>query len=286
MDALAACRKILHDSGSSFALAFRLLPKSRCDALTAFYAFCRKLDDEVDGAANPADAARAVEAWKRRVDDVFSGRPNDDPVAVALSWALGEFRIKKAHFNLIIEGVEWDLTRKRYQTFRELYEYCRRVASAVGFVVVDILGAPVHAADLYAELTGIAVQTTNIIRDVAEDAQLGRIYLPREDLDLFGVAEDDLLTRRDSAALRRLLRFEGARALHYYDLAEAALEPGLRHRLYFAESLRNTYLLLLGKMEAADYAVFGPRITLRKRVKLVTALKHRLHPLALASDLW
>ncbi|RJO70418.1 MAG: squalene synthase HpnD [Myxococcales bacterium] len=284
MDSLETCRQILKRSGSSFALAFRILPERQRDAMTAFYAFCRQVDDDVDREVDPEKARLAIETWKRRIDAVYSGCPDHDSIGHALLWAKDRFSIRKRHLDLIIEGVELDLVRNRFETFEDLYEYCYRVASAVGMVVLSILGAKNGEADLYAELTGLAVQMTNILRDAGEDAANGRIYLPREDLELFGVREGELLQRRMTEPVKRLLRFEAARTRHFYGMAEAALKPEQRHRFYFAEALRETYWMLFRQLEARDFMVFRDRISIGKREKIVVALKHRLHPSVLASN--
>jgi len=274
---IATCRRILKQSGSSFALAFHMLPPAQRDAMTAFYAFCRQVDDAVDEAVDTAAAVRALAAWSDRLNALFSGRPLD-PVCAALAEAIGRFGIRREHLRLIIEGVEQDLAGRRYERFADLYEYCYRVASAVGMVCVSVLGRLAPEVELYAELTGIAVQMTNILRDVGEDAGRDRIYLPLEDLRIFGVAEQDLLQGIMSDRVERLLRFEARRTRHFYDMAQAALPPAMRHRLFFAETLRETYLRLFERLEQEGFPVFDGRVSVGKRVKLAIALKRRLHP--------
>ncbi len=279
---LQACRDILGRSGSSFALAFRVLPPAQRDAMTAFYAFCRLVDDAVDEAPDPAAGQRAVCAWQRRLAELVAGRPAAQPVDQALAWAVTRFGIQPEHLALILEGVERDLQPVRLRRFEELYEYCYRVASAVGLVCVTICHRRTPAVELYAELTGIAVQLTNILRDVDGDAAAGRIYLPLEDLRAFGLQPGDLLAGGDGPARRRLLRFEARRAEHYYRLAAAALPPADRHALFFAETLRLTYRCLLQRLVRADFAR-DARVELGTGTKLAIALRQRLHPATFAN---
>jgi phytoene synthase len=279
--ALQTCRDILGRSGSSFALAFRVLPPAQRDAMTAFYAFCRQVDDAIDEAPEPAAGRRALCGWQRRLAELAAGRPAAAPVDQALAWAVARFGIQTEHLSLILEGVERDLQPVRLQHFEALYEYCYRVASAVGLVCVTICHRRSPAIELYAELTGIAVQLTNILRDVDGDAAAGRIYLPLEDLRAFGLQPADLLAGRDGPARRRLLRFQARRAEHYYRLAAAALPPADRHALFFAETLRLTYQRLLHQLQGADFAA-GARVALGTPTKLAIALRRRLHPATFA----
>jgi phytoene synthase len=210
--ALAACRHILARSGSSFATAFRILPAERRDALTAFYAFCRLVDDEVDGALRTEDARRQIARWRERVA-ALPGVSEPHPVVEALAWAMRRFPLQAAHLSLVLDGVEQDLEPRRYATFEELYAYCYRVASSVGLACVAVLaGRDAPRAETYAELTGVAVQLTNVLRDTGEDARRGRVYLPLEDLRAFGVEEAELAARRATPPGGRRLRLEAPRA--------------------------------------------------------------------------
>ena len=276
--ALAACRHILARSGSSFATAFRILPSDQRDALTAFYAFCRLVDDEVDGALRPEDARRQIARWRERVA-ALPRVAEPHPVVEALAWAMQRFPLRVEPLSLVLDGVEQDLEPGRYATFEDLYAYCYRVASSVGLVCVAVLvdrDAP--RAETYAELTGVAVQLTNVLRDVGEDARRGRVYLPQEDLRAFGVEAADLAARRASPAVERLLRFEGRRAAEYYDLAGAALPPELKPRLFFAEALRETYRRLLKRIETEGYPVLERRVSLGPLEKAGIALRRRFDP--------
>lgn len=281
---IAACRRILERSGSSFATAFRILPSEQRDAVTAFYAFCRKVDDEVDDADDVRAAGEAVSRWRERIEALFRGEARD-PVCQALLWAAQRFGIKPEHLDLILQGVEQDLHVNRYETFADLYEYCYKVASAVGLVCVSIVGELAAETELYAELSGIAVQLTNIIRDVREDLLRGRIYLPLEDLARFGVCEGDLTNRGVAEPVKKLLRFEALRAMHFYDLSSAALPPGAKHRLFFTEALRETYHRLLEKIIDGGFECLYNRVSVSSREKISIALRRRLHPATFLSRL-
>ena len=277
MKPMTACKRILKRSGSSFALAFNFLPPEQRDAMTAFYAFCRESDDAVDNATEKTTARNAILAWKDHIELIYQGRPSH-PIALALQDAVSRFGIRREHLELALYGMEQDIDVQRQKSFSDLYEYCYQVASSVGLVIITVLGDTSSEAKLYAELTGIAVQLTNILRDIDEDADAGRIYLPLEDLQTFGVRQEDILKRRMTKQLKKLLRFEGQRAMHFYDMASAALPPGTRHRLFFAEALRETYLRLLNRLINEDFPVFEKRVSIGSYEKLLIGIKHRSHP--------
>jgi phytoene synthase len=277
MDPLTACREILRRSGSNFAPAFAVLPREQRDAMTAFYAFCRVVDDAVDCSENPASACRVIRNWRGRIDAIGGGG-DGDPVCLALGGVIRRYGVRREHLNLILDGVEQDLHVRRYGTFAELYEYCYRVASAVGLVCVTILGENGGGIEVYAELTGIAVQLTNILRDVAEDARRDRIYLPSEDLRRFGVREADLLGGRTVPGMKDLLRFQAARARQFFEMSDAALPPSARGRLFFAEALKEIYRRLLDRLCEEDLPVFGTRVSVGKGEKVAIVLKHRFSP--------
>jgi phytoene synthase len=274
--ALNHCHRVLCASSSTFASAFRLLPREQRAGMTAFYAFCRLVDDAVDEARSEQQAAEVLALWRRRLQGLTRGAASD-PVCLALGWAFERFGIERHHLELILEGVEMDIKPRFFSSFGELYGYCYRVASAVGMVCVSILGERDIHAESYAEYTGIALQLTNIIRDVAEDARRGRVYLPLEDLRDFGICEARLLDHPDR--LRSLLAFEAERCRRYYLRAEASLSYWRRHRLFFAEALRVTYLRLLNRLEAEGFP-WDARPALARGEKIILAIGHRLHPAA------
>jgi len=201
------CEEKAAASGSSFYYAFRFLPRPRRRAITSFYAFCREADDVVDECRESAVAMAKLAWWREEVGRMYAGQPQH-PVTRALAEAIGPFDIPRESLDEILDGMEMDLTRTRYADFKSLQLYCHRVAGVVGEVAARIFGHTRHATLDYAARLGLAFQLTNILRDVGEDARLGRIYLPGDELARFGVSEADILAARD-AAVNALNSLEG-----------------------------------------------------------------------------
>ncbi len=239
---------VLRKSGSSFAAAFRLLPRDSRRGMTAFYAFCRDLDDAVDRAPGRDAALEGLERWSREIDRIEQGHAST-PIGLEVAVAVLEFSTGVEPLRLVLEGVRRDLEPTSYATFEDLYGYCYHVASAVGIFVCAVLGARGEQARRYAEITGVAVQLTNIIRDVWEDASLGRIYLPREDMQRFAVREAEILASRPGPGFAALVRFEAARARALYRIADASVGPDMYGTLCFARALSATYRELLSAVE-------------------------------------
>jgi len=265
-DDYARCAEITRRASSNFYYAFMLLPLERRRALYAVYAFCRFVDDIADdeSIANPAEL---LARWREELRNVYAGKPTR-PVSRALADNVTRFNISQRYFDEIIEGVEMDLSRRRYDTFAELVLYCRRVASAVGLVCIEIFGYSNPSTRVYAEKLGLAFQLTNILRDVREDAQRGRIYLPLEDLHRFGVAEADLLGGVYDERFRAMMAFEAKRARDLYDAAEAALPPEDRPAMLSAEAMRLIYSALLEQIVRSNFKVFDRRHRLSTPRKL------------------
>ena len=187
------CAARTRRAASNFYWGFRLLTPERRRSLCAVYAFCRAADDIADEPGGTPDPARLLARWRAELDAVYAGRPRH-PIGVALADTVERFAIAREHFEAVITGVETDLRRDRYETWEgDLAEYCHRVASSVGLIAIEIFGYQNPSARQYAVHLGLAFQLTNILRDVAEDARRGRIYLPREDLRRFDCREDDVL---------------------------------------------------------------------------------------------
>lgn len=269
-EAYAHCQEITRRASSNFYYAFRLLPPERREALFALYAFCRFVDDiaDDDRRAHPADL---LGRWREELDVVYGGRPSH-PIGIALSDAARRFPLDKKHFLELIDGVQMDLTRRRYDGFDELYQYCYRVASTVGLLCIEIFGYHNPSARDYAVDLGIAFQLTNILRDVMEDGERGRIYLPLEDLRRFDCREEDVLSRHYSPRVGALMAFECGRARAYYLRASAALAPEDRASLGAAEAMRLIYMRLLNRIEARHFDVFGTKVTVPRYEKLTLAL--------------
>jgi 15-cis-phytoene synthase len=262
----ARCAEITRRSSSNFYYAFMLLPAERRRALHAVYAFCRFIDDIADDESSH-DAAALLKRWRDEVDRVYGGEPTR-AISRALADSTRHFNIPREHFDEIITGVEMDLTRNRYATFEELRQYCYRVASAVGLICIEIFGYTNPAARDYAEKLGIACQLTNIMRDVKEDAQRNRIYLPLEDLARFDVGEGEILHSVYNDNFVRLMQFEAMRAQDFYREAEAALPPEDRGSLLTAEAMRMIYGALLDRIVRSNYRVLDRRHSLSAPLKL------------------
>ena len=263
------CREVTRQSASSFYYALRLLPLARRRALYAVYAFCRAVDDAADE-SDPAEAPHLVAEWRAELERCYRGAPLH-PVTVALSASLEEFPIPQATLAAVIDGVEMDLVKRRYATFAELELYCRRVASAVGLASIEVFGYTNPAARDYAVDVGLALQLTNILRDVGEDAERDRIYLPTEDLRAFGVPEEDLLRGVYNRRFRELMEFECVRARDYYRSAAERLPAEDAVSLRPAEIMRRTYEQVLDRIVEERYFVFGRRIGLSRGRKAALA---------------
>lgn len=262
----ARCAEVTRRSSSNFYYAFMLLPAERRRALFAVYAFCRFIDDIADEAAVREPAA-LLARWREELEQVFSGRPSR-AVSRALADCVARFAIPRRYFEEVIDGVEMDLSRTRYQSFDALYLYCYRVASAVGLICIEIFGYRNPSARTYAENLGVAFQLTNILRDVSEDAARGRIYIPLDDLARFDVTEDEILRGVHSPRFERLMEFEANRARGYYEAAEHALPQEDRATLLTAEAMRLIYGALLRRIEQSNYRVMERRLTLSAPRKL------------------
>jgi 15-cis-phytoene synthase len=255
----AYCRRVARSRAKNFYYSFLLLAKHQRRAMCAIYAFMRHCDDLSD---EPGANAASMERWRGEMEDAFDGRFSDHPVWPAFHYTVRRFGIPRQYFRDMIDGVTSDLAPRRIETFDELYRYCYQVASVAGLTTVHIFGFDAPSALPLAEKCGVAFQLTNILRDIREDAELGRIYLPAEDLRRFGVSEDDLRTGNRSEPLLRLLRFESDRARRYYTESRPLLElvhPRSRSSLL---ALITIYSRLLDRIEATNYDVFSHRVRL------------------------
>lgn len=254
--------KITRDSKSNLALAFVALGRERRRDITVFYAFCRVIDDIADSSeAAPEEKARALICWRRRLRQ---GEPDEDPIARDLRAVMAKYSLTAAMLEEIIDGVEMDLRNVRYETFEELRVYCYRVASAVGLVSIEIFGYRNPVCRDYAIQLGLALQMTNIIRDVGKDLSNGRIYLPSEDLARFGYSEADLQQRKYNEPFLALMQFEAARAEEFFANATALLPREDRRSMVAAEIMASVYQALLGRMQSDGFRVFEKEYRLNK----------------------
>ncbi len=258
---------ITRSSKSNLALAFVSLPRERRDDITVFYAWCRVVDDIADDPGQPVEERRAaLDLWKLALSQPVAG---ESALAVPVRALIEKYQLNIAHFLEIIAGVEMDLAGVSYATWDDLRLYCYRVASVVGLVSIEIFGYRDPATREYAVQLGLALQLTNILRDVGQDfANGGRIYLPREDLARFGYTDEDLAASRRNAAFLALMRFETERALGFYAAAVAALPPVDQRAMTAAEIMRAIYGRLLDRMRRDGFQVFTQRYSLSRIKKI------------------
>lgn len=276
-EAYRYCESVTRRHAKSFYFAARFLPAAKRRSVFPIYAFCRHVDDEIDGIGegDTTAAVASVERWKRNLEDVYEGRTPDAPdegqreVFVAWSDLLRRFPIPIDAALDLVRGVLMDTVVRRYETFDDLYVYCYRVASTVGLMSSEILGYSDRSALDQAEAMGIAMQLTNIIRDVREDAAMGRIYLPAEDLRRFGVTEDQIMAGRMDARFVELMRFQVSRARDYYRLGEQGIGLLERDSRFTVLLAARIYARILDDVERRNYDVFSGRAHTTKAQKLL-----------------
>jgi 15-cis-phytoene synthase len=258
-------------SGSSFYYAFLFLPPPRRAAITAFYAFCREVDDVVDETSDAGVAAAKLAWWRQEVQAAFAGRPSH-PVMKALMPLAGDFDIQPAHLQAVIEGCQIDLQQTRFLDYAGLQCYCHLVAGVVGEVAANIFGRTAAGTVRYAHRLGLAMQLTNIIRDVGDDARRGRIYLPMDELQQFDVRAQEILKRDApwgySERFEALMRFQAKRAHQHYDEAFALLPEADRRAQKPGLMMANIYRTLLREIEADGFRVLHQRTSLTPLRKL------------------
>jgi len=275
----ASATAITRSSNTSFYYSFSLLPRQKREAIQTVYAFCRTTDDIVDEERDEEKKVILLRKWRMELGKALRGN-SAFPLLNQLSVTADRFHIPVEHFYDLIHGMEMDLEKTRYQTFDELKEYCYLVASSVGLMCRKIFGYRNESTREYAVNLGIALQLTNILRDIKDDARRGRIYIPQEDMRRFGYTEDDLLNSRYTPQFVELMRFECQRASSYFDLARAALLDEDKPFFFAARIMWSIYAHTLNRIIASDYNVFERRISISKFLKLLITfrywLSHRL----------
>ena len=259
-------------SGSSFYYAFLFLSKPRRAAITAFYAFCREVDDVVDEMVDAGVAATKLAWWQSEVAQSFAGQPSH-PVMKALMPLAADYQIEQRHLQAVIEGCQMDLSQTRYLDYPGLQRYCHLVAGVVGEVAANIFGHTQPETIAYAHKLGQALQLTNILRDVGEDALRGRIYLPVNELQQFEVKAHEILKRTYSDRFTALMKFQAARAQGLYDEALALLPPADRHAQKPGLMMASIYRALLCEIERDNFQVLHQRVSLTPLRKLWLAWK-------------
>jgi 15-cis-phytoene synthase len=265
---------------TSFYFSFLALPRERRRAIIAVWDFCRVVDDAVDLERDEVKATASLDEWRREIGRVFDGGTPTTPEGRALQPVASRFRLPRDQFDAVVDGVAMDVTPRRYETFADLESYCHRVASAVGLICAEIFGYQDRAALVYARDLGVALQLTNILRDVGVDYRNGRLYLPLEDLARVGCTEDDIKqavadagANRPPAALKALLAHQAARARQFFNRAVRSLPAVDARRFVAAEIMRAIYFDVLQRIEAADYDVFSRVIRARRSTQAYIAVK-------------
>ena len=266
-DAYEHCRRVTRDQAKNFYYAFLTLPRARRQAIYAAYAFCRLCDDVADSALESEEKVAGLGEVTRALEQAEAGRP-EGPVFQAVAHVAATYDVPWEYFHEVVRGVEMDLTVHRYATFDDLRTYCYRVASVVGLICVRVFGCTSPQAQEPAIALGVAMQLTNILRDVAEDGANGRVYLPQEDLQRFGYSEAELLRSDFNDRFVALMRFQVQRAREQFQEGKALLPLlPLRSRACPAV-LGGIYSRLLDRIEARGYDVYAKRVSLSGREKL------------------
>jgi phytoene synthase len=265
---------------TSFYYSFLMLPAPQRRAITAVFDFCRALDDAVDLQPDQALALAAVDEWRREIARVFDDGAPATPPGIQLKPFVEPFHLPRVQFDALLDGVAMDATPRRYATFAELEPYCHRVASSVGLMCAEIFGYRDAATLTYARDLGVALQLTNILRDVAVDYRRGRMYLPLEDLARFACTEADVKREVDeagrgvrSAKVRAVLEHQASRARIYFSRAVRALPKEDARRFVAAEIMRGIYWDLLRRIEAAECDVFSAVIRVPRPKQALIALR-------------
>lgn len=275
-DAYSHCRQITREYAKTFYMATRFLPNKKQRSIFAVYALCRYIDDLVDEAEdlvaqqklNENQIVEMLDEWKDQLTRTYNGEKFDHPILLALSDVLKEYHIPiKLPFELM-EGVCMDLTKSRYNNFEELYTYSYKVASVVGLMVSEIFGYSDKEALKHAESLGIAMQLTNILRDIGEDLNRGRIYLPQDELKQFGITERDLFEHKLEQKFKDFMEFQIQRAERYYEHADTGIPMLSRDSHYPVAMARLNYSKILTRIRDNDYQVFTQRAFLSTTEKL------------------
>lgn len=261
------CQDKAAKSGSSFYYSFLFLPALQKQAIIALYAFCREVDDVVDECTDPSLASNKLEWWRNEINNLFSDKPSH-PVTQALKTSTENFNLPQEYFLEIIDGMAMDLEQFTYASFKDLSLYCYRVASVVGLMAAEIFGYKDRQTLKYAHNLGMAFQLTNILRDVAEDAARGRIYIPQDELQRFKVTQEDILSHQMTDNARQLMAFQAQRANDYYQKAFALLPEADRYSQRCGIIMSAIYQATLKEIEDDNYRVLDQRISLTPLRKL------------------
>jgi len=270
---LETAKEIAKKSKSSFYYAFNLLPGPKRDAMTTVYAFCRETDDIVDeGVNSPEEKETVLTNWRFQLEEAFKGN-SEYSLLNKVASTIKQFNIPSEPFFELIRGMEMDLTVKEYETFDELKKYCYRVASTVGLMCIEIFGYKHKSAVTFAENLGIALQLTNILRDVKKDAAKGRIYIPKEDLQRFNYSKEELYNSVYNENFIRLMEFEVARARDYFFKATSALNKEDKKSMFAARAMQHIYFRVLKNIIREKYDIYNRNVNITK-IQNITPKTH------------
>jgi phytoene synthase len=265
-------KDIAKKSKSSFYYAFSLLPNDKRDAMNTVYAFCRKTDDIIDEGPEPDEIKyENLRKWRIEFEKAFNGN-SEFSLLNKVAKTIRQFNIPVDPFFDLIKGMEMDLQKKRYFTFEDLNLYCYRVASTVGLMCIEIFGYKHKTTKDFAVNLGIALQLTNILRDVKKDAQNGRIYLPQEDINKFNYSEADLFNNSYDQNFKNLMNYEVQRAKNYFEEATRALDLDDKGAMFAARAMQHIYYKILEKIEKVEYDIFSNDINISKLEKVGISL--------------
>lgn len=265
---------------SNFAYSFSFLPKEERSAISSVYAFCSYIDDIVDSTPTKTDEDIALKLqrlmlWEDVIEKIYDGSINNN-ILKPFEMVIRRFNIPKQYFLTLIDGCKRDLFQNRYETFNELKDYCYSVASVVGLISIEIFGHKYEATKDYAINLGYALQLTNILRDIKIDKDRGYIYIPQEDLERFGITEQDIINENYNDNFTEMMRFQVQRAREYFHIARKSLHPDERITIFTAEIMDAIYYRLLEKIELNDFNVFRKKIRVSAIHKLLITMKHWL----------
>jgi phytoene synthase len=264
------CRAIAHKYGANFSVGFRFLPRPKRDAVYAAYAFCRWADDIADEPG--LDIASRLDQWQAELDRCYSGRPQHI-ITVALADALETFPIPRQGFVDLIDGCRLDLVKTRYGTFDELLHYCDLVATSISSISLPIFGYRTGQAIEHGRYLATALQLTNVTRDIGDDLDRDRIYLPAEDLERFGVTERELASRQKNDRVRGLIEFQIERAEGYFSRAEPLLAELSSDARFPTQLMGAVYVAVLKKLKRDPFRAIGPRLSLSRAKKVATVIR-------------
>lgn len=266
---------ITQGSQSSFLYSFSFLPKDQRTALNTVYAFCRTTDDIVDSETDVNKRAIFLRKWRIELGKALRGE-SKFTILNQLAEVTRKFNIPVPHFYELIQGVEMDLTQTRFENFENLKKYCYLVASTVGLMSIKIFGPTNKRVEKYAENLGIALQLTNILRDIKADAKVNRIYIPQEDLKRFGYTEENILNNEYNSNFIKLMEFETTRAEEYYRTAQNSLQPEDKRFLFAPKIMERIYYHTLLRIKANRYNVYKKSLKLPRYLQFLIAIKYWL----------